>query len=64
MTVGKISATNPAISNISFYRGEMPRVQKNFENAGDYSVPGNPNRPVHLNSNPYAGPIVKFDALA
>ena len=64
MTVGKINAVNPEISNISFYRGELPRIQRNFEKAGEYTVQGNPNRPVHLNSNPFAGPIVTFDALA
>ena len=64
MAVGKINATNPIISNISFYNGKIPVAQKSFEKTSEFAVQGNPNRPVHLNSNPYAGAIVTFDALA
>ena len=64
MSVNKLTAINPAISNISWYRGSLtPQVHHASASQTDYSVKGNPNHPAVLNNDPNAGPIVTFDLL-
>ena len=65
MSVDRLTAINPAISNISWYRGNLtPQVRPAAIAQNNYSVQGNPNHPAVLNNNSDAGPIVTFDLLA
>ncbi len=59
MTVGKANVANLEIGNLSWYRGTFP--QRTAQNYQTDVVPGNPNRPVHLNNDPTRGPVVTKD---
>lgn len=63
MGVQALNGVNTGISNISWYRGALSKPVEQTTHQPNFSVSGNPNRPVVLNSDPYAGPIVTFDRL-
>ena len=54
MSVGKIKAINPAISNISWYKGPVSAVNKTVQEQGNF-VQGNPNHPESRNYDKFAG---------
>ena len=57
MTVGKTNSINPALSNISFYKGGISTAYVQPKQAGDCAVSGNPNRPATFNADKNAGAL-------
>ena len=54
MTVQKLGAINPSISNISWYKRTVPQFAVQ-SNTNEYAVEGNPNKPVTYNFDKNAG---------